>query len=84
MEKIKRIEQYLFDFFSTRFENYDAFYRSVYRARELEIYKLERGPELMDLIIISIVQFRERLFFKQLVPPDFATPRCINLWIEKI
>ena len=74
MNKIERVEKYLHDFFSNRFEDFDFFYKVTYRDRTYGIYKLEHGPKLMDLLhsIHGIIE--DNFNFKKLVPHKFATP----------
>jgi hypothetical protein len=77
MDKIKRIEKYLFDFFSNRYEDLDEFYKSTYRDRKWGIYKLENGSRLLDFLmsIHSIVEVQYH--FKNLIPHKFATPEAL-------
>lgn len=77
MDKVKRIEKYLYDFFSTRFERIDIFYRTTHRDRHTGIYLLEDGPRIMDLIISIHSQIEEKLYRKQLIPQNFPTPDAL-------
>lgn len=77
MDKIKRLEKYLFDFFLARFENLDHFYRTTHRDRQYGIYRLKNGNKLMDFLI-SIHSNIEELYYSQnLIPQKFATPEAL-------
>jgi hypothetical protein len=77
MDKIKRIEKYLFDFFSSRFDHIDSFYRSTHCDRRDGIYRLDEGPRLMDFIISIHANIQEDLYSKNLIPQKFATPEAL-------
>jgi hypothetical protein len=77
MDKINRIEKYLFDFFSSRFDHIDSFYRSTHRDRQYGIYKLNEGPRLMDFIISIHANIEEQFYSKNLIPKKFATPEAL-------
>lgn len=77
MEKIKRIEKYLFEFFSSRFEYIDLFYRSTHRDRRNGIYSLKQGNKLMDFIISIHANIEEHFYTKNLIPQNFATPEAL-------
>jgi hypothetical protein len=77
MENYNKIEKYIYDFFSNRHEDFGDFYRSVHNARQIEIYRLNRGAELMDLIINIHSHMEERYCFKNLIPHIFATPEAL-------
>lgn len=77
MEDYNKIEKYLYDFFSNRYADFDLFYRSVHNARQIEIYCLNNGSELMDLIINIHSHMEERYCFQNLIPHIFATPEAL-------
>lgn len=74
MDKIKRIEKYLFDFFSNRFEDLDLIYRATHRDRRSGIYLLKQGNKLMDFLISIHSNVEEQFYFQNLIPHKFATP----------
>lgn len=82
MDKIKRIEKYLFEFFSSRFENIDHFYRSTHEQREWGIYKLKDGNLLMDFIISIHGNIEEQFYFERLIPQKFASPESLLLALD--
>jgi hypothetical protein len=50
MTNIERVEAYLYRFFKSRFDEFDAFYKNTYQERVRGIYKLEDGNYLMDYL----------------------------------
>lgn len=86
MYRIKQIEKYLFEFFSNRFENLDAFYRSVRRDRNVEhfgIYAHEEGYKLMDLLTSIHGNIEEEFYSEKLIPNKFVTPAALLLALER-
>lgn len=77
MDKIKRLEKYLYDFFSTRFEDLDHFYRATHRDRQYGIYRLKDGNKLMDFLISIHSNVEEQFYFQNLIPQKFATPEAL-------
>lgn len=77
MDKIKRIEKYLFDFFSSRYEFIDIFYRSTHRDRHYGVYKLKSGNLIMDFIISIYANIEEKFYAEKLIPQNFATPDAL-------
>ncbi len=77
MDKIKRIEKYLYDFFSNRFESLNELYNSTYRDRRDGIYKLKHGSSLMDFLISIHGNIAEQYYFINLIPHKFATPEAL-------
>ncbi len=77
MKNYSRIERYLFDFFSNRFDDFDSFYKSVHQARQTEIYLLKSGTLLMDLIISIHGNIEEKFYSENLIPHKFATPEAL-------
>jgi hypothetical protein len=77
MNKIKRLEKYLFDFFSNRFEDLDHFYWPTHRDRQYGIYKLKEGDKLMTFLINIHSNIQERFYFENLIPHKFATPESL-------
>lgn len=73
MDKTSTIEQYLFAFFSARFENLDFFFRTTHRDRQYGIYKLKEGHKLMDFLISIHSNVEETFYFKKLIPQKFTT-----------
>jgi len=82
MNKTKRLEKYLFDFFDSRFEDLDFFYRAVHKDRHYGIYKLKDGNKLMDFIISIHGNIEEHFYFKKLIPQKFATPDALLATLE--
>lgn len=77
MDKIKRLEKYLFDFFSSRFEDLEDFYRATHRDRRYGIYRLKQGDRLMDFLISIHGNIEEKFYFEKLIPQKFATPGAL-------
>ena len=77
MDKIKRIEKYLFDFFENRFEDLDGFYWSTHRDRQYGIYKLKDGNFLMDFLMDIHSNIGELYYSKNLIPHKFVTPEAL-------
>lgn len=77
MDKIKRLEKYLFEFFSSRFDELDSFYRSTHRDRQYGIYKLQEGTKLMDFLLSIHANVEETFYFRNLIPQKFATPEAL-------
>lgn len=77
MNELKRIEKYIFDFFSNRYEHIDIFFRSTHRDRHTGIYTLIDGPKIMDLIMSIHGNIQEQYFSEKLVPHKFSTPDAL-------
>ena len=77
MDKIKRLEKYLFEFFSSRFDDLDNFYRATHRDRQYGIYRLKQGNKLMDFLISIHANIEEQFYFEKLIPQKFATPEAL-------
>lgn len=77
MDKIKRLEKYLFDFFSNRFDNLDNFYRTTHCDRQYGIYRLKHGNYLMDFLMSIHGNVEEQFYFQNLIPHKFATPEAL-------
>ena len=82
MDKIKRLEKYLYDFFSTRFEDLDDFYHVTHRDRQYGIYRLQQGNYLMDFLRSIHGNVEEKFFFEKLIPHKFATPEALLSALE--
>lgn len=82
MNKLKRLEQYLYNFFSSRFEHLDFFYRTTHRDRVVGIYKLKNGNKLMDFIMSIHSNIEEQFCFENLIPQKFVTPEALLLSLE--
>ena len=82
MDKIKRIEKYLFEFFSSRYENIDLFYRSTHEQRQWGIYQLKDGNLLMDFIISIHGNIEEQFYYEKLIPQKFASPEALLASLE--
>jgi hypothetical protein len=82
MDKIKKIEKYLYDFFSSRFQDIDIFYRSTQRDRQYGIYRLKQGDKLMDFIISIHANIEEHFYSNNLIPQNFATPEALLFALE--
>lgn len=83
MDKISRIEKYLFDFFSSRFDFIDSFYRSTHKDRHSGIYRLNHGTQLMDFIISIHDNIEDHFYAKNLIPHKFATPDALLSALER-
>ncbi len=77
MNKIQRVERYIYEFFVNRFEHYDIFYRSTHRDRTYGVYKLNDGPKIMDLIISIHGNIEDQFYFEKLIPHKFTTPEAL-------
>ncbi len=77
VQRIKRLENYIFEFFSTRFEEIKWYYQTSHRDRKTDVYILENGTQIMDFIIgiHSIVE--EQFYARKLIPQKFATPKSL-------
>lgn len=82
MDKIIRLEKYLFDFFSSRFERLDFFYLTTHRDRTYGIYQLKKGAKLMDFLMSIHVIVEEEFYSKTLIPQKFATPEALLTSLE--
>lgn len=82
MDKIKRIEKYLFDFFSNRFEDLDEFCKSTSRDRQWGIYKLQNGNNLLDFLSSIYGNIEAQYYFKNLIPHKFVTPEALLSSLE--
>lgn len=77
MDKITRLEKYLFDFFSSRFEMLDIFFHTIHRDRHYGIYRLKEGDKLMNFILSIHCKIEEQFYSKKLIPQKFATPEAL-------
>jgi hypothetical protein len=77
MDKIQRVEKYIYEFFTNRFEHYDMFYRSTHRDRTYGVYKLNDGPKVMDLIMSIHGNIEDQFYFEKLIPHKFTTPEAL-------
>ncbi len=82
MNKIYKIEQYIHEFFSTRYSDYCMFYEDEYTHRRTGIYQLKRGNEIMDFLNTIIGNIKEELYVEKLVPQVFATPKHLLKFIK--
>lgn len=82
MNKIKRLEKYLLDFFSSRFEDMNSFYHSTHSGRHYGIYKLKNGDLLMNLLIQIHSVVEEKLYSQQLIPQKFVTPEALLSFLD--
>ncbi|WP_442591934.1 PD-(D/E)XK nuclease domain-containing protein [Pedobacter sp. AW31-3R] len=74
MTKIEKLEKYISDFFSERYEDIDIFYWTTHKNRHYDIYKLEQGTKLMDFVIGIHGNIQDNLNAKHLIPHKFVTP----------
>jgi hypothetical protein len=77
MDKIKRLENYLFDFFSSRYDDLFDFYTVTKRERQYGIYRLKEGNYLMDFLNGIHGNIEGQFYFKNLIPHKFATPEIL-------
>lgn len=82
MQKVHWIEEYINDFFASRWQNYQMFYRDVNDNRRTGIYQLKRGNELMDMLNNIMGHIEEKLYFEKLVPQVFATPQNLISYLS--
>ncbi|WP_316818434.1 PD-(D/E)XK nuclease domain-containing protein [Pedobacter nyackensis] len=74
MNKIETLEKYISDFFSTRYEDINYFYKTTHQNRQHEIYKLKKGTRLMDFVISIHSNIEDNLYAERLIPHKFVTP----------
>lgn len=84
MNKIERVEEYIYEFFKSRYEFYTMFYYSVHKHRKDEIYLLENGNLLMDLITSIHGSVEEQFFSKKLIPNNFASPDSLFFTLNEL
>lgn len=77
MNKVLKIEQYIQEFFSTRFSDYKAFYKSERENRQVGIYKLENGTSLLNFFDNIMGHIEEKLYSEKLGPQQFASPELL-------
>lgn len=82
MNKINRLEKYLFDFFSSRFEDLDFFYHATHRNRQYEIYQLKEGCKLMDFVLSIHGNIEDHFFFRNLIPHKYATLEALLIALD--
>jgi len=85
VHKFKQIEKYLFDFFSNRFEDFDNFYRTTHRDRNVQnygIYALKDGNKLMDFLNSIHGNIEDQFYFEKLIPHKFVTPEALLMTLE--
>lgn len=73
MTKIERVEQYLHEFFTYKIFEFNDIYRAVYDQRDVGIYILPKGNEILNFLT-NIHSNIENLSFERLIPHRFATP----------
>jgi hypothetical protein len=74
MNRVKKIEKYIAEFFSERFERLDWFYRTTHEQRTHGIYQLKQGTDLMDFLISIHSNVEDHLYFDRLIPQKFVAP----------
>ena len=77
MDKLKRIEKYIFEFFNNRIDRFNAFYQSTYRDRQTGIYYLKDGALLMDLLHNIHGSIEDEYYSENLIPHRFPTPDAL-------
>ncbi|WP_395048002.1 PD-(D/E)XK nuclease domain-containing protein [Flavobacterium sp.] len=75
MKKVLKIESYIHEFFSTRYSNIKAFYDDENKHRQIGIYKLEKGSELLQFLFTILSCIENNLYVKKLVPQVYSTPK---------
>lgn len=78
---IRRVEKYIFDFLSSRIERINTFYYSTAQAPKTNIYSLNHGEKLMDMLITIHSVIEEELWSEHLIPQKFATPDELFRWL---
>lgn len=74
MNQIQRLEKYIADFFSTRYPDFDWYYKTTHQHRQHGIYNLKEGPKLMDHILGIHANIEDHLIGGPLIPQKFVTP----------
>lgn len=82
MNKVVKIERYIQEFFSTRFENYHMYFRDEYKHRQVGMYHLKEGASLMDFLISIMGNIEDKLYVGKLVPQVFATPENLVEYLK--
>ncbi|WP_111309768.1 PD-(D/E)XK nuclease domain-containing protein [Confluentibacter sediminis] len=82
MNKIERVEKYLFDFFENNIHDFDLFYRTTNEQRNEGIYRLENGNEILDFLFNVHSNIYENLKFKKLIPSRFTTPNDLLVFLR--
>lgn len=83
MTKIERIEQYLHEFFTYNIFEFTDFYRAVSEQRELGIYRLPKGDEILNFLNNIHFNIEENLNFERLIPHRFATPQNLLFYLQR-
>ncbi|AZA53764.1 PD-(D/E)XK nuclease domain-containing protein [Chryseobacterium sp. G0201] len=83
MTKIERVEQYLHEFFTYNIFELNDFYRAVYDQRDVGIYLLPKGNEILDFLINIYLNIEENLNFERLIPHRFATPQNLLYYLQR-
>jgi hypothetical protein len=73
----KKLENYIYEFFSPRSDELNMFYRSVHQNRRFDVYPLKNGNKIMDFILSLQSNVEEKFFFKRLIPQQFPTPKSL-------
>jgi hypothetical protein len=77
VNKVEKIERYIQEFFSTRYSDYKAFYKSESENRRVGIYKLKNGSELLDFLENIMGNIEGKLYMEKLVPQQFASAESL-------
>ncbi|MBS1613954.1 MAG: PD-(D/E)XK nuclease domain-containing protein [Bacteroidetes bacterium] len=73
MNKLKRTEKYLHEFFSNRYNWIKSFSEVIHKHRHTDIYPLNAGTYLMDFLLG--IESRSSVYLSEsLVPKKFASP----------
>ena len=82
MNKVVKIERYIQEFFSTRYEDYQMFYRDEHKHRRVGMYRLKEGTSLMDFLISIMGNIEEKIYVGKLVPQVYATPEKLIEYLQ--
>lgn len=82
LARVKAMENYIHEFFSTRIDEYRAFYNSEYQNRDMGFYKMEKGSLLLDFLQQMIFHIDDNLYQENLVPQYHSSPEDFILWLK--
>ena len=72
MKRSEQIQQHIKEFFDSRLDNYQMFYKDVSQNRRVGIYRLKEGAALMDFLNDIMRNVEEKLVGK-LIPQSFVS-----------
>jgi hypothetical protein len=81
MKKSEHIEKHIKEFFESRFDNYQMFYKDVSQNRRVGIYRLKEGAALMDFLNDIMGNVEEKLMGK-LIPQNFVSVESLINYLK--